>query len=51
MAKAHHTGDFCSHKYFLIASILSYLMKLVSTLAVGDSTFQSMINTLLICNF
>ena len=51
MAKVYHIRDFCSHIYFLIASILSDLRKLVSTLTVGDSTFQSMIITLLVCNF
>ena len=34
MVKVHHVGDFC-YIYFLIGSILSYLMQLVSTLAVG----------------
>ena len=34
MVKVHHTGDFCRH-IFLIASILSYLRQLVSTLGVG----------------
>ena len=36
--------------YFLIASILSYAMQLVSTLVVRALSFQSMFNTLLICN-
>ena len=34
--------------YFLKASMLSYLMQLVSTLAVGALSFNSVLNTLLI---
>ena len=49
MVKVHHVGDFC-YIYFLIASILNYLMQLVSTLVVRALSFQSMFNTLLICN-
>ena len=39
--------------YFLIASILSYLMKLVSTMAVGALSCHIVLNTLLIliCKF
>ena len=36
--------------YFLITSLLSYLILLVSTLAVGALSFQRVLNTLLICN-
>ena len=49
MVKVHHAGIFVAI-YFLIASIQSYLMQLVSTLAVGALLFQSMLNVLLICN-
>ena len=49
MVKVHHAGIFVAI-YFLIASILSYFMQLVSTLAVGALLFQSMLNVLLICN-
>ena len=50
MVKVHHTRDFCRNIYFLIANILSYLIELVSTLAVGTLSFQRVLNTLLICN-
>ena len=39
MARVHHTGDFVD-KYFLIASILSYLIHIDSTLAVGALSYQ-----------
>ena len=47
--RAHHAGDFVDI-YFLIASILSYLMQLVSTLGVRALSFTSVLNPLLICN-
>ena len=49
MVNVHHTGNFVDI-YILIASILSYLIQLVSTLSVRTLSFQRVLNTLLICN-
>ena len=49
MVEVPHSGDFVDI-YFLIASIVSYKMQLVSTLVVGALSFQSVLNMLLTCN-